>query len=81
MTNSIFDDALLRLDKAFHYADIDPEALEKLKYPKAILQVSIPLRKDDGSLQFFTGYRVHHNDIRGPTKGGIRYHPMLPLKK
>jgi glutamate dehydrogenase (NADP+) len=76
---AIFDEALQRLDNAFQYSDIDPEALEKLKYPKEILQVSIPLRKDNGSLQIFTGYRVHHNDIRGPAKGGIRYHPQVTL--
>jgi glutamate dehydrogenase (NADP+) len=79
MSTSIFDEALMRLDKAFTFSDINPEALEKLKHPKAILEVSVPLRKDNGSLQIFTGYRVHHNDIRGPTKGGIRYHPMMTL--
>ena len=79
MADSSVEEALMRLDKAFKYSDINPEALEKLKYPKAILQVSIPLRKDDGSLQIFTGYRVHHNDNRGPTKGGIRYHPGVTL--
>ncbi len=81
MKNSTFDEALVRLDKAFQYADINPEALEKLKYPKAILQVSIPLRRDNGSLQIFTGYRVHYNDTRGPTKGGIRYHPNVTLEE
>ena len=81
MTNSTFDEALVRLDRAFEYADINPEALEKLKYPKAILQVSIPLRKDDGSLKIFTGFRVHYNDTRGPTKGGIRYHPNVTLEE
>lgn len=79
MSNNIFTDALSRLDKAFEYADIDPEAIERLKYPKAILEVSIPLRKDDGSLAIFTGYRVHHNDMLGPTKGGVRYHPDVTL--
>ena len=79
MADSIFVEALMRLDKAFNYAEINQEALEKLRHPKAILQVSIPLRKDNGSLQIFTGYRVHHNDIRGPTKGGIRYHPNVTL--
>src|ERR1700730_14688808 len=81
MTDSIFVEALMRLDKAFKYSDINKEALEKLKNPKAILQVSIPLRKDDGSLQIFTGFRVHYNDIRGPTKGGIRYHPKATLEE
>lgn len=79
MAGDIFMQALSRLDKAASYAEIDREAVEKLKYPKACLEVSIPVRMDDGSLKIFTGYRVHHNDVRGPTKGGIRYHPDVTL--
>ncbi len=75
----IFDDAIKRLDEAFEHANIDPEALEKLKHPKAIMQVSIPVRMDDGTLRVFDGYRVQHDDTRGPTKGGIRYHPQVDL--
>ncbi|MEE9212078.1 MAG: Glu/Leu/Phe/Val dehydrogenase [Phycisphaeraceae bacterium] len=76
---STFDDAIMRLDRAGQIADIDPEALQRLKHPKAILQVSIPVRMDDGSLRIFEGYRVRHDDTRGPTKGGIRYHPNVSL--
>ncbi len=76
---SIFADAIKRLDTAFEHTDIDAEALERLKYPKAVLQVSIPVRMDDGSLRVFEGYRVRHDDTRGPTKGGIRYHPNVDL--
>ena len=75
----LFSDAIKRLDRAFKYAQIDEEALEKLKHPKAILQVSIPVRMDDGSLRIFDGIRVRHDDTRGPTKGGIRYHPDVTL--
>jgi glutamate dehydrogenase (NADP+) len=75
----IFEDAIRRLDRAFQYAEIDPEAIERLKHPKQILEVSIPVRMDDGSLRVFTGYRVRHDDTRGPTKGGIRYHPDVEL--
>ncbi len=78
-SRDVFSDAIKRLDRAFEYSQIDEEALEKLKHPKAILQVSIPLRMDDGSLRIFDGYRVRHDDIRGPTKGGIRYHPSVNL--
>ena len=77
--SDIFSDATRRLDKAFKYAEIDEEAVLKLKHPKAILQVSIPVRMDNGSLRIFTGYRVRHDDTRGPTKGGIRYHPDVSL--
>lgn len=76
---TIFTEALSRLDKAFAYADIDQEAIERLKYPKAILEISVPLRKDDGSLAIYKGYRIHHNDTRGPTKGGVRFHPDVSL--
>jgi glutamate dehydrogenase (NADP+) len=76
---SIFDDAISVLDRAAAYADIDPEAIEKLKHPRAMLTVSIPVRMDDGSLRVFTGYRVQHDNTRGPTKGGIRYHPQADI--
>lgn len=74
-----FNDAIRRLDNAARIADIDPEATERLKYAKATLQVSIPVRMDDGGLRIFHGYRVRHDDTRGPTKGGIRYHPKVDL--
>jgi len=75
----IYKNALSRLDKAAAHASIDGEAIAKLKTPKACLEVSIPVRMDNGSLKIFTGYRVHHNDLRGPTKGGIRFHPEVSL--
>ena len=75
----LFQEAIGRLVEAARYAEVDAEAVERLKHPKAILQVSVPLRMDDGSLQIFTGYRVRHEDTRGPTKGGIRYHPDVSL--
>ncbi len=78
-SNDIFDDAIRRLDRAMEFAEIDQEAVERLKHPKQILEVSIPVRMDDGSLRVFTGYRVRHDDTRGPTKGGIRYHPDVDL--
>lgn len=81
MANTIFTEALSRLTSAALYADIDPEAVEKLKHPKIFIEVSIPVRMDDGSLKIFTGYRVHHNDVRGPTKGGIRFHPDVNLEE
>ncbi len=75
----VFDDAVGRLDRAAAYAKLDQEAIERLKHPKAIIQVSIPVRMDDGSLRVFSGYRVRHDDTRGPAKGGIRFHPNVSL--
>jgi len=77
--DDIFLNAIQRLDKAAQFAEIDEEALEKLRHPKSILQVSIPVRMDDGTLRIFQGYRVRHDDTRGPTKGGIRFHPGVHL--
>lgn len=76
---TLFADAIRRLDKAGEIAGLDPEVIELLKHPKAVLQFSIPVRMDDGSLKIFAGYRVRHNNHRGPTKGGIRYHPDVNL--
>ncbi len=78
-TNNLYEESLSRLDTAATFADIDPEAVQKLKNAKSCLQVSIPVRMDDGSLQTFTGIRVHHDNTRGPTKGGIRFHPDVSL--
>ncbi len=74
---NIFAEAIKRLDKAGEIANIDPEALERLKHPKAFKDVSIPVRMDDGSLRIFKGYRARHDDTRGPAKGGIRFHPNV----
>lgn len=76
---TLFQQAIERLNTAARYVDIDDEALEQLRHPKAALEVSIPLRRDDGSLKILTGYRVRHDDTRGPTKGGIRFHPGVSL--
>ena len=57
----------------------DPRLVERIKTPERIHQVSIPLVRDDGRLELFTGYRVQHNSARGPYKGGIRYHPNVCL--
>ncbi len=81
MTDDLFSEAVRRLDRAAEYARIDSEALLRLSSPRAVLEVSIPVRMDDGSLQVFRGYRVRHDDTRGPTKGGIRFHPDVNLSE
>src|SRR3989338_2556371 len=65
---NIFANALKRLDEAAQFADIPPEALERLKHPKKMIQVSIPIRMDNGGLRIFQGYRVRHDHTRGPGK-------------
>ncbi len=77
--DNIFQDAIRRLDRAAEYTDVEPEVIEQLRHPQAVLMVSIPVRMDDGSLKIFSGYRVQHNNDRGPTKGGIRFHPDVDI--
>jgi glutamate dehydrogenase (NADP+) len=79
MATPLLTDANRRLERALKYAKISEDASERLKYPKASLTVSIPVRMDDGSLRVFQGYRVRYDDTRGPTKGGIRFHPNVTL--
>ncbi len=70
-----FDIALKQLNKAAKVINLDKQALELLSSPEQILQVSIPVKMDNGETKVFTGFRVHYNSARGPTKGGIRFHP------
>ncbi|HXH74666.1 MAG TPA: Glu/Leu/Phe/Val dehydrogenase [Bacteriovoracaceae bacterium] len=76
-----FQDAFSQLESAGHTMNLDPNVLERLKYPKRALQVSVPVRLDDGSVKVFEGYRVQHNMTLGPGKGGIRYHPHVSLSE
>jgi len=71
--------ALKQLDRVARKIKLDPNIHEKLKYPRTCLIVSIPIVMDDGRLKVFTGYRVQHNIDRGPSKGGIRFHPEVSL--
>lgn len=57
--------------------NLDPSMYKLLKEPKRIIEVSIPVKMDNGSLEVFKGYRSLHNDAIGPGKGGIRFHPDL----
>ncbi len=76
---SLLSDASKRLEQALKYVNISEDAIARLRYPKASLSVSIPVRMDDGSLRIFSGYRVRYDDTRGPGKGGVRYHPSVSL--
>lgn len=74
-----FDIALEQLNKAAKVMNLDKQALALLSSPRAILQVSIPVRMDSGETKVFTGFRVRYNNARGPAKGGIRFHPEETL--
>lgn len=71
--------ALEQFDHAARYLDLKEGIYEMMRHPKRELTVNFPVRMDDGSVQIFTGYRVHHSTVRGPTKGGIRYSPGVTL--
>ncbi len=79
MSKDAFKRALARLDEAAEKVDIPDETLQRLHYPLATVSVSIPVRRDDGSLAIYQGYRVRHSDLLGPGKGGLRYHPEVDL--
>jgi len=77
--SSLFESAKKQFEKSLEYLDISDDAKKTMEQPKEILEVAVPVRMDDGSLEIFKGFRVHYNDVLGPTKGGIRYHPDVSL--
>ncbi|UEC43894.1 MAG: Glutamate dehydrogenase [Methanothrix sp.] len=70
-----FDIACEQLDDCAKILNLDEDVREMLKSPMRELHVSIPVRMDDGRTKVFKGFRVQYNDAKGPTKGGIRFHP------
>jgi glutamate dehydrogenase (NAD(P)+) len=74
-----FDIAREQLRRVGEIFAIDPDLIRVLSHCKKAVEVSIPVSMDDGSIEVFLGYRVTHNIARGPSKGGIRYHPDVTL--
>ena len=79
--DDLLSGALSRLDEAAKYVEVDSEVLEKLKYPKETLSVRLSVRMDDGSRRSFPAWRCRYDDTRGPTKGGIRFHPSSNVEE
>ncbi len=73
--DDILGTARKQLERAAAHVDVDPAILERLRYPARVHRVSIPLERDDGRVEVITGYRAQHDNVRGPFKGGLRYHP------
>lgn len=73
--SNVFEDAVARLRGLGEQAGIAAEVIEALVQPKALLAASLPVRMDDGGMRYFPAYRCRYNDVLGPTKGGIRFHP------
>lgn len=78
---SAFDNALLQLARATAVQSFPQEFLDRLSKPNRQIRVSIPVVMDDGSLKIFEGYRVQHNNARGPYKGGIRFHEQTDIEE
>ncbi len=74
-----FDSALSQLEKACEILQVGGDVLKILREPQKITLASIPVQLDNGSTEVFQGYRVQHNNARGPYKGGIRFHPKVDL--
>ncbi|ODT80035.1 MAG: glutamate dehydrogenase [Pelagibacterium sp. SCN 64-44] len=73
--DTLLDRALIRLEEAANHLQIDPDVTEKLKYPRETTKTRLLIRMDDGSRKSFLAWRCRYDDTRGPTKGGIRFHP------
>ncbi|MCC5854341.1 MAG: Glu/Leu/Phe/Val dehydrogenase [Idiomarina sp.] len=71
----VLKDARGRLEKIYEKLDVSDDARQRLAHPQRLIEVAIPVRMDDGSLQVFQGWRVQYDLTRGPGKGGIRFHP------
>ncbi len=74
-----FATAQTQLDKAAELLGLEPAMHELLRWPMRELSVKLPVRMDDGHVEVFPGFRVQFNNARGPTKGGIRFHPAETL--
>jgi glutamate dehydrogenase (NAD(P)+) len=77
--NETSDMAVQQFDVAAAKLGLDPNLAVRLRRPDRAMVVSVPTRMDDGRVNVFTGYRVQHNDVLGPFKGGLRYHPSVNL--
>ncbi len=76
-TSQFYQQALAQLDSVAEHVDLDINIIERLRYPKRSVIVSIPVRMDSGETKVFTGYRVQHSLTAGPGKGGLRFSPHV----
>ncbi len=78
---NIFDSAITQLKKATKFVDLPTGLLEQLSLPDRTIQVTIPLKRDSGKIEIINGYRVQYNNLLGPYKGGLRFHPAVDLNE
>ncbi len=81
MADDVFKNAEKQIDKIASIMKLSKAEVDLLKKPKKIIEVKVPVKLDSGKTKEFDGFRVQFNDARGPTKGGIRYHPDVNLSE
>ncbi len=79
MEKGFFEEVLATLENASRFLNLPEPIYQRLRRPRRSIIVSLPVMMDDGSVRFFTGYRVQYDFARGPAKGGFRYHPKVTL--
>jgi glutamate dehydrogenase len=79
MINNPWERAKKQLHKTAKVVSLDLLLIARLSEADRIIEVSLPIKLDDGSIKTFTGYRVQHNNLLGPYKGGLRYHPQVSM--
>ena len=79
VAENAYDLALENFDTAADSLELSQDIRAMIKYPERVLTVSVPVRMDDGHIHRFEAYRAQHSSVRGPAKGGIRYHPQVTL--
>ena len=77
--HTLYDNVLNVLDQAARQLGYSENNYRFLKYPEREMQVSVPIQMDDGDFRVFEGFRVQHCSVRGPYKGGIRFHPQVEM--
>ena len=79
--HDMWEQSLRQLDEVAKKIKLDPNIHTMLRHTKRSLEVAVPVRMDNGHYEVFQGYRVHHNQYRGPCKGGIRYHHEVSMEE
>jgi glutamate dehydrogenase (NAD(P)+) len=79
LANPVFKMAAEQFDRTADFLKLSDGVRERCKWPKRLLTVSIPVKRDNGETEVFFGYRVQHHLTRGPVKGGLRFHPNVEL--
>ena len=79
LNNPVFAMAAEQFDRVADFLKLTDDIKERCKWPKRLISVTVPIKRDDGTTEVFFGHRVQHHLTRGPVKGGLRYHPAVDL--